>query len=186
MQGKKGKKGKEGPEQKGKDGPEQFKSEHALIKECRNKLNSGRQREDVSGVAVDIFEFTDDNKPKSFKKGYVYRAANEDRISIEKGSGSKNGKINLSNPNKAIDARFWTHDFIEQNKVEKMLIRSFSLKHEALLKPLICARTCSNVISGTNMFNQNLLDWISCQWVHNFSRGPYLFVDEKKMIRYIL
>lgn len=166
---------------KGKD--DSSKPEHTLITKCRKHLNSVKQRGDVCGVAVDVFDFPDDNNPKGFKKGYVYRSATRKRISFEMGAGSKRGSINLLEPNKAIDARFMTHDISQEDKLEKMLLRSFSLKHEALLKPLICARTLSNVISGINMFNQTLIDWISIQRAKNHGRGPYLSEGEKRMIR---
>ena len=90
--------------------------------------------------------------------------------------------IMLKGGNKESECKFWIHDLNNWGELEETIRRSLTLKHNAILKPILCSESeeLSKSIAACNVYQETFVQWISTQQVK--SSGNYLSDEEKIMI----
>ena len=90
--------------------------------------------------------------------------------------------IMLKGDIKGSECKFWIHDLNNRGELEETIRRSLRLKHNVILKPILCSESeeLSKSIAACNVYQETFVQWISTQQVK--SSGNYLSDEEKSMI----
>ncbi|KAF6989671.1 hypothetical protein CFC21_006978 [Triticum aestivum] len=176
-------------------GPMAYEDEAAIVKAIKQERTVNIQNHVlVSGVVVDAYEFDDVSKP--LKSGHILHANKREDIPFsivgQKLEGSMTGKT---------PACFLVSENTELTRMKNVLKMGFNLKNVGILKPIFVAQSDQNpqvvpqgqvpppdpqlpkVVSGFSPYDQSFIDWLTSQNVNMKTRGPYLFKEEKQMLR---